>query len=364
MMAFSCEIFPSVCMMDCSASSLRSALKVLSSVSSAVNAPLVSAAPSELPVAPLSKPWPWPEVYEVSALSTFALSSVKSRSMRIFVASETSAIKSAGCMRVCTNFLAASTERSICSGSIPEKSKNSSIKRRSRAFSADGLSAAERSRAVSGAAPETVASAAPAVANSSTFSKSNVEMFWRLPSSRRVKSSFFRTRTRLPFLSRTTTLTRTSSEVTCTRYCGCCACGVCGAFCAKAESEALSSKIAAIRNARVFMSVDIVISKAEPRQHSDAPHVPDRRHFPIGQRIHDGVDGGEVRGVENVGSLNAKLQRARFLYGDGLAQVHIKNDLSGPFDGVAPGITERSAIRICADARGSGPSGQIGRAHV
>src|SRR5260221_562129 len=76
-----------------------------------------------------------------------------------------------------------------------------------------------------------------------------------------------------------------------------------------------------------------------------------------GERIHDGVDGGEVRGVENVGSLNAKLQRARFLYGDCLAQVHIKNDLSGPFDGVAPGITERSAIRICAGARGSGPSG-------
>src|SRR5260221_6467406 len=98
-------------------------------------------------------------------------------------------------------------------------------------------------------------------------------------------------------------------------------------------------------------------SKAESRQHSDAPHVPDRRHFPIGERIHDGVDGGEVRGVENVGSLNAKLQRARFLYGDGLAQVHIKNDLSGPFDGVAPSITERSAIPRCADARGSWPSG-------
>src|SRR5260221_13497661 len=98
-------------------------------------------------------------------------------------------------------------------------------------------------------------------------------------------------------------------------------------------------------------------SKAESRQHSDAPHVPDRRHFPIGERIHDGVDGGEVGGVENVGSLNAKLQRARFLYGGGLAQVHIKKDLSGPFDGVAPGITERRGLWICADARGSGASG-------
>src|SRR6266404_7580797 len=270
------------------------------------------------------------------------------------------AIISAGCMRVCTIFFAAFTERSISSGSIPEKSKKSSIKRRSRAFREAGWSF-ERSKPPSGAVPEMVASAAPAVVISSTFSKSNVEMFWRLPSSRRVKSSFFRSRTRLPFLSRTTTLTRTSSEVTCTRYCGCCACGVCGAFCAKAESEALSSKIAAIRHARVFMSVDIVISKAEPRQHSDAPHVPDRRHFPIGERIHDGVDGGEVRGVENVGSLNAKLQRARFLYGDCLAQVHIKNELSGPFDGVAAGVTKRSAIGICATAAGSGRAGAKGR---
>src|SRR5258708_18840419 len=85
-------------------------------------------------------------------------------------------------------------------------------------------------------------------------------------------------------------------------------------------------------------------SKTEPRQHSDAPHVPDRSHFPIGERIHDGVDSREVRGVENVGSLDAKLQRARFLNRDRLAQVHIKDDLSGPFDGVAAGVTDRSAI--------------------
>src|SRR5260370_42068687 len=98
-------------------------------------------------------------------------------------------------------------------------------------------------------------------------------------------------------------------------------------------------------------------SKAESRQHSDAPHVPDRSHFPIGERIHDGVDSCEVRGVENVGSLNAKLQRARFLYSDGLAQVHIKDDLSGPLDGVAAGVTERSAIGICATAVGSRRAG-------
>ena len=50
------------------------------------------------------------------------------------------------------------------------------------------------------AAPLTVASAAPAVASASTFSKSNVEMSCRLPSSVTVKSSFFRSRTRLPCL--------------------------------------------------------------------------------------------------------------------------------------------------------------------
>ena len=65
------------------------------------------------------------------------MSSVKSRSTRMLVDSDTSAIMSAGNIFVCTNFLAESTPRSICSGSIPEKSKNSSINRRSRA-SIDG----------------------------------------------------------------------------------------------------------------------------------------------------------------------------------------------------------------------------------
>ena len=73
-------------------------------------APLVSAAPSALPELPFSKPWPCPELYAVNAASNLVLSSVKSRSTRMFVASDTSAIKSAGCIFVSTNFFAASMQ--------------------------------------------------------------------------------------------------------------------------------------------------------------------------------------------------------------------------------------------------------------
>ncbi len=201
-------------MSDCSASSLRSALNVLKSVSSAEKAPLVSAAPSALPVLPFSKPCPCPELYAVSAASNLVLSSVKSRSTCMFVASDTSAIKSAGCILAPTNFFAASTDRSICSGSIAEKSKKSRINRRSRASSDAGAFFPERSSVPCSAAPETVASAVPAAANSSTFSKSKVEISCFLPSSKSVKSPFFRSRTRFPFLSCATTFTRTSSVVT------------------------------------------------------------------------------------------------------------------------------------------------------
>src|SRR5260370_24409521 len=80
----------------------------------------------------------------------------------MFVASETRAIKSAACIFVPTNFFAASTDRSICSGSIAEKSKKSRISRRSRA-SRDGWAFfPERSNVPCSAAPVTIASAAPA----------------------------------------------------------------------------------------------------------------------------------------------------------------------------------------------------------
>src|SRR6266513_2243475 len=164
MRLFFCGSLPSACMRDCSASSLRSALKVLKSVSSAEKAPLVSAAPSALPELPFSKPWPCPELYAISAASNLVLSSVKSRSTRMFVASDTSAIKSAGCIFVSTNFFAALTDRSICSGSIAETSRKSKINRRSRASSDGAAFLAERSSVPGPAAPETIASAAPAVA--------------------------------------------------------------------------------------------------------------------------------------------------------------------------------------------------------
>ncbi len=88
------------------------------------------------------------------------------------------------------------------------------------------------------AAPFTVASAAPAVASASTFSKSKVEISCFFPSSESVKSPFFKSRIRLPCRSRATTLTSTSSDVTCMRYCGCC--GGCGASWASATPIALN----------------------------------------------------------------------------------------------------------------------------
>src|SRR6266852_3857669 len=217
MRLFFCGSLPSACISDCSARSLRSALNVLKSVSSAENAPLVSAAPSALPVVPLSKPCPCPELYAVSAAINLVLSSVKSRSTRMFVASDTSAIKSAGCIFVPTNFFAASTDRSICSGSIAEKSKKSSINRRSRA-SSDGAACFPERSSVPAATPDTVASAAPAVCSSSTFSKSKVEISCFFPSSKTVKSPFFRSRTRFPLLATTSRTrrckTRSFSSVT------------------------------------------------------------------------------------------------------------------------------------------------------
>ena len=223
MRLFFCGSLPSACISDCSASSLRSPLNVLKSVSSTEKPPLVSAAPSALPVLPFSNPWPWPELYAVRAASNLALSSVKSRSTCMFVASDTRAIRSAGSILVLTNFLAASTDRSICSGSIAEKSKKSKIIRRSRA-SSDGAVCFPARSTVPPATPDTVASAAPAVAISSTFSKSKVEISCFFPSSKSVKSVFFRSRTRFPFLSCATTLTRTSSLVTWMRDSDCPVC--------------------------------------------------------------------------------------------------------------------------------------------
>ena len=81
----------------------------------------------------------------------------------MFVASETNAIKSAGCILVETKFFAASTARSICSGSIAEKSKKKSIRRRSRAASEGAAFFPVRKIARAPAVPEIAASAAPAV---------------------------------------------------------------------------------------------------------------------------------------------------------------------------------------------------------
>ena len=58
----------------------------------------------------------------------------------------------------------------------------------------------------------------------SVLISSTLAIFCALPSSRRVKSVFFRSRTRFPFLSCATTLTRTSSLVTWMRDSDCPVC--------------------------------------------------------------------------------------------------------------------------------------------
>ncbi len=168
----------------------------------------------------------------------------------MFVASDTSANKSAGCIFAVTNFFAASTDRSICSGSIAEKSKKSSINRRSRASRDGGAFFPERRSAPVPVTPATVVSAAPAVASSSTFSKSNVEISCFLPSSNSVKSLFFTSRTRFPFLSRATTFTRTSSVVTWMRASFALVCSAC---CAMSGAAIRKSKIAAARMEKTFL---------------------------------------------------------------------------------------------------------------
>jgi len=178
----------------------------------------------------------------------------------MFVARDTRAIKSAGCIFVEMNFFAASTDRSICSGSIAEKSKKSSISRRSRA-SSDGGAFFPLCSSVpcpGPAAPETVASAAPAAASSSTFSKSNVEICCFFPSSKSVKSSFLRSLTRLPFLSCATTFTRTSSVVTSMRASFPPACPACWAIrepaeCKSRPAAAKAETILLVRRICIFL---------------------------------------------------------------------------------------------------------------
>src|ERR1700687_808562 len=97
--------------------------------------------------------------------------------------------------------------------------------------------------------------------------------------------------------------------------------------------------------------------KSEARLQGDTPHASDRSHLAEGKRIHNGVDTLEVRSVENVGGLNAKFQRPRFLNGDDLRQIHVKHDLPGPLDDVSPGIAEGSSVGIHTRGAGSGGAG-------
>src|SRR5260370_23678671 len=68
-----------------------------------------------------------------------------------------------------------------------------------------------------------------------------------------------------------------------------------------------------------------------------------------------------MHGVENVGGLNAKLQRAGFFYRDDFAEVHVKHELPGAVDGVAPGMAEGTSGEVRAGDAGAGRAGAKGR---
>src|SRR5713226_4391929 len=345
MRLFFCGSLPSACISDCSARSLRSALNVLKSVSSAENAPLVSAAPSALPVVPLSKPCPCPELYAVSAAINLVLSSVKSRSTRMFVASDTSAIKSAGCTFVPTNFFAASTERSICSGSIAEKSKKSSINRRSRASSDNAACFPERSSVPAPATPDTVDSAVPAVCSSSTFSKSKVEISCFFPSSKSVKSPFFRSRTRFPLFVVCHHIHQHEFG---------------GHLNARFVHSGLSRLLGNYRRGRLeeqpgrgedrkcfsWKPHIHLSSETEPCLHRHPPHPASPRDLPESKGIHHRIDGREVHGIENIVRGDAQIQSPGFFDRDRFIERHVQRNLSRPLDNISPGVAKVGTIRI------------------
>ncbi len=231
----------------------------------------------------------------------------------MFVDNETMAIKSAGCIFASTYFFAESTARSIWSTSIAEKSKNKRISRRSRASIVACGFRAGAAAAAAFSVPVVVGVVCPASANSSIFSKSKLETCCFCPSSTTLKSSRFKSRTKLPFLSRATTFTSTSSVVA-RMACGACAGGgvgdcCAGACCARLANGSSSIKATALAIARILRAnIQFPSLKPETCDKRDPPHGRGRGHFAKGQRVDGRIQAGELHDVKNIVGLNSQIQ--------------------------------------------------------
>src|SRR5262249_4675469 len=106
------------------------------------------------------------------------------------------------------------TDRSISSGCIELRSKKSTMSRRPRRSTFGGGAVAMDAAVGAVGVVSTAADGSDGSAGTSgrsSSSKSKLSIVWGLLSSKPLKSSFVSPRTTSPFLSRTTTLTRTSS---------------------------------------------------------------------------------------------------------------------------------------------------------
>src|SRR5437588_670658 len=166
-------------------------------------------------------------------------------------------------------------------------------------------------------------------------------------SSSSVKSSFFRSRTRFPFLSRATTLTSTSSVITRMRLWLAGAGGDCWAVSGIAPGKSSATITEA---ARFFLTSRMFIaSEPEPRSRGHTPHVACPCHLAKRERVHHRIDGRKVDIVEDVVGGKPQVQGPRFLDGNRFVESHVQRDLSRPFNDVSPGIAEGGAVWI--DAR-------------
>ena len=191
------------------------------------------------------------------------------------------------------------------------------------------------------------ASVAAVESTASVFSRSKEMTCCGLLSSRTVKSSRLRSRTGLPFLSRTVTFTSTSSVLERNVY------SVddvlrnhAGAqhhddeHRRKRWSERASSPVRAMNpRSRLFASAHQNLNLAVSCRERIASHG---NHPAIGRRVHDGVDPDVLRRIENIRELRPEFQETRFTEGKNLGERHIEQPAARSFDTVAARIAEHA----------------------
>ncbi len=200
--------------------------------------------------------------------------------------------------------------------------------------------------------PEAGASAAGEGLSSS--SKSKLVTVCGLSSSEMLKSSRVRPRTTAPFLSRTTTLTRTSSVPERNTVAGCC--GVCAA--GATEKAATRRRNRRERKDRRETTIHFLRAQRSPR------FLPCRGHqnlnlnssctcrigltdvtWPNVGELTYGVDGRELNRVEHVAGENLDRQAAGLAERDVLGQPQVHHRRPGTDDRVPAGVAERPRRR-------------------